>query len=60
MAQSTTRSRTSRSGSSFEGDLEELDEAATERIDEAVEFAEDSDFPPPESIYDHVYVLGGR
>ena len=34
-----------------------LDEAAVARIDEAVEFAEESDFPPPTSrIYDHVYV----
>jgi pyruvate dehydrogenase E1 component alpha subunit len=38
-----------------EDDLKKLDEAAIERIDEAVAFAEDSDFPPPESIYDHVY-----
>ena len=33
-----------------------LDEAAVARIDEAVEFAESSDFPAPESIYDHLYV----
>jgi pyruvate dehydrogenase E1 component subunit alpha len=33
-----------------------LDEAAVARIDEAVEFAEASDFPAPESIYDHLYV----
>jgi pyruvate dehydrogenase E1 component alpha subunit len=38
-----------------EEDVKKLDEAAIERIDEAVAFAEDSDFPPPESIYDHVY-----
>jgi pyruvate dehydrogenase E1 component alpha subunit len=36
-------------------DVKKLDEAAIERVDEAVAFAEDSDFPPPESIYDHVY-----
>jgi pyruvate dehydrogenase E1 component alpha subunit len=35
--------------------VKELDEAAVARIDEAVEFAEESDFPPPESLYDHVY-----
>jgi pyruvate dehydrogenase E1 component alpha subunit len=35
--------------------VKELDEAAVARIDEAVEFAETSDFPPPESLYDHVY-----
>jgi pyruvate dehydrogenase E1 component alpha subunit len=38
-----------------EDDVEKLDEAAIARIDEAVAFAEESDFPPPESIYDHVY-----
>ena len=32
----------------------------TERIDEAVSFADDSAFPPPESLYDHVYVLGDQ
>jgi pyruvate dehydrogenase E1 component alpha subunit len=37
--------------------LKELDEAAVARIDEAVEFAEESDFPTPESMYDHLYVL---
>ena len=30
----------------------------SQRIDEAVEFAEESDFPTPESMYDHVYVPG--
>ena len=43
-----------------EDDLEQLDEAAVARIDEAVEFADGADFPPPESIYDHVYVLGDQ
>ena len=38
-------------------DLDELDKAVTERIDEAVSFADDSAFPPPESLYDHIYVL---
>jgi pyruvate dehydrogenase E1 component alpha subunit len=41
-------------------DVDELDKAAVERIDEAVSFADSSDFPPPESIYDHVYVLGDQ
>jgi pyruvate dehydrogenase E1 component alpha subunit len=41
-------------------DAEELDKAVVERIDAAVAFADDSDFPPPESIYDHVYVLGDQ
>jgi pyruvate dehydrogenase E1 component alpha subunit len=43
-----------------EADLDELDAATTKRIDEAVEFAEESDFPAPDSIYDHLYVLGGQ
>jgi pyruvate dehydrogenase E1 component alpha subunit len=38
-----------------EDDVKKLDEAAIARIDEAVTFAEESDFPPPESIYNHVY-----
>jgi pyruvate dehydrogenase E1 component alpha subunit len=42
------------------GDAEELDKAVVERIDAAVAFADSSDFPPPESIYDHVYVLGDQ
>jgi pyruvate dehydrogenase E1 component alpha subunit len=41
-------------------DLDALDEQATARIDEAVEFAEQSEFPSAESIYDHVYVTGGQ
>jgi pyruvate dehydrogenase E1 component alpha subunit len=43
----------------LEGDeSEKLDEEAIERIDHAVEFADASDFPPPESLYDHIYILG--
>jgi pyruvate dehydrogenase E1 component alpha subunit len=38
-----------------EDELKKLDEAAIARVDEAVAFAEDSDFPAPESIYDHIY-----
>jgi pyruvate dehydrogenase E1 component alpha subunit len=41
-------------------DAEALDKAVVERIDAAVAFADSSDFPPPESIYDHVYVLGDQ
>jgi pyruvate dehydrogenase E1 component alpha subunit len=36
-------------------DVKQLDDAATEWIDAAVTFAEESEFPPPESIYDHIY-----
>jgi pyruvate dehydrogenase E1 component alpha subunit len=42
------------------GGLEEIDRAAVARIDEAVAFADSSPFPPPESLYDHVYVLGDQ
>src|SRR5689334_25060680 len=38
--------------------LEQIDRAVIARIDEAVAFADDSDFPPPESLYDHIYVMG--
>src|SRR4051794_20303294 len=43
-----------------EADLDDLDERVTRRIDEAVAFADDSDFPPPESLYDHIYVFGDQ
>jgi pyruvate dehydrogenase E1 component alpha subunit len=43
-----------------EGEADKLDDAATKRIDEAVTFADRSDFPPPESLYDHIYVLGDQ
>ena len=42
-----------------EEDVEELDEEAIERIDEAVEFADESPFPDLDSLYDDVYVLPG-
>ena len=41
-------------------DLDKLDAEATQTIDAAVEFAEASDFPSAESIYDHVYVTGDQ
>jgi hypothetical protein len=31
-----------------------------ERIDAAVGFAEESPFPPPESLYDHIYVMSDQ
>jgi pyruvate dehydrogenase E1 component alpha subunit len=34
---------------------EAIDEEVTGMVDEAVAFADESDFPPPESLYDHVY-----
>jgi pyruvate dehydrogenase E1 component alpha subunit len=41
-------------------DRERLDQEAVERVDAAVAFADASDHPPPESLYDDVYVLGGQ
>jgi pyruvate dehydrogenase E1 component alpha subunit len=40
-----------------EGELEQIDARAMERVDAAVAFAEASPFPSPESLYDDVYVL---
>ena len=37
-----------------------LDAEAVARVDAAVAFADASPFPPPESLYDDVYVLGGQ
>jgi pyruvate dehydrogenase E1 component alpha subunit len=37
-----------------------LDREATEEVDRAVEFADASPFPAPESLYDDVYVLGDQ
>jgi pyruvate dehydrogenase E1 component alpha subunit len=39
--------------------VERLDEQATEAVDEAVEFADDSPFPDLDSLYDDIYVLEG-
>ncbi len=41
-----------------DAELEQIDKEALERIEQAVEFAEASPFPAPESLYDDVYVLG--
>ncbi len=43
-----------------EGDPEQIDQAAIARVDEAVAFADRAKFPPPESLYDHIYVLGDQ
>src|SRR3954452_11966009 len=37
-----------------------LDQAAVKRVDDAVAFADGSKFPPPESLYDHIYVIGDQ
>jgi pyruvate dehydrogenase E1 component alpha subunit len=41
-------------------DRERFDEEAIARIDQAVAFADESPPPPPESLYDDIYVLGGQ
>jgi pyruvate dehydrogenase E1 component alpha subunit len=43
-----------------DAEREEIDRRAVERVDGAVLFAEASPFPPPESLYDDVYVLGDQ
>jgi pyruvate dehydrogenase E1 component alpha subunit len=42
-----------------EAGLQRIDADAIARVDAAVAFAEASPFPPPESLYDDVYVLDG-
>jgi pyruvate dehydrogenase E1 component alpha subunit len=49
-----------RQGQLATGALEEIDRAAVRRVDEAVAFADGSPFPPPESLYDHIYVMGDQ
>ena len=41
-------------------DPEAIDKATIARVDDAVAFADRAKFPPPESLYDHVYVLGDQ
>src|SRR5918992_2635897 len=43
-----------------EGEREKLDEEVVAEIDEAVQFADESEFPTPESLYEHIYVLGDQ
>jgi hypothetical protein len=43
-----------------EGEAEKLDQEVVERIDAAVAFADKAAFPPPESLYDDIYVLGDQ
>src|SRR6187549_3474502 len=43
-----------------EGEADRMDEAVVGVVDEAVRFADKSPFPPPESLYDDIYVLGDQ
>src|SRR5688572_15510000 len=56
----TFADRLLRDGVVEEGEPEKLDEATVARIDQAVKFADDAAFPAPESLYDHIYVLGDQ
>ena len=56
----TFADRLLRDGVLEEGEPEKLDEATVARIDQAVKFADDAAFPAPESLYDHIYVLGDQ
>lgn len=47
-----------REGVIGEHERRQIDERAIARVDAAVEFAEASPFPAPETLYDDVYVLG--
>ena len=41
-------------------DREKMDDEVLARVDEAVQFADHSPFPPPEALYDDIYVLGDQ
>src|SRR3954454_879784 len=43
-----------------EGEAARTDEAVVGVVDEAVRFADKAPFPPPESLYDDIYVLGDQ
>jgi pyruvate dehydrogenase E1 component subunit alpha len=43
-----------------EAEPDRIDQAQVARVDEAVAFADRAAFPPPESLYDHIYVLGDQ
>jgi pyruvate dehydrogenase E1 component alpha subunit len=56
----TFADRLVREGRLEPGGLEAIDRETTTRVDGAVGFADRSAFPPPESLYDHIYVLGDQ
>jgi len=47
-------------GAIDDDERERIDAEAIAQVDAAVEFADASPFPPPASLYDDVYVLGGE
>jgi hypothetical protein len=52
------KSRLVDDGMLSEDDAEKLDQKAMERVDAAVEFADNSPFPDLDSLYDDIYVYG--
>ncbi len=54
------RARLEQVGMLDEQRFAQLDSEATARVDDAVEFADASPFPSPETLYDDVYVLGDQ
>jgi len=53
------RKRVTEDGMLSDDDVEKLDSEAQKRIEEAVEFAENSPFPDLAALYDDVYVMEG-
>jgi pyruvate dehydrogenase E1 component alpha subunit len=51
------RARMREQGTLDDAGFEELDATVARAVDEAVELADASPFPPPESLYDDIYVL---
>ncbi|MBA2504547.1 MAG: pyruvate dehydrogenase (acetyl-transferring) E1 component subunit alpha [Thermoleophilaceae bacterium] len=43
-----------------EDEVTKIDEESIARVDAAVEFADESPFPPLDSLYDDLYVMGGQ
>ena len=43
-----------------QGEPDRMDEETVARVDKAVAFADKAAFPAPESLYDHIYVLGDQ
>src|SRR4051812_38405065 len=55
----TFTKRLTEDGVISDDDIKKFDEQAIETIDEAVSFADQSDFPDLDSLYDNIYVLDG-
>jgi pyruvate dehydrogenase E1 component alpha subunit len=49
-----------REGMLEDGGLDAIDRDVTSLVDDAVAFADRSSFPEPQSLYDHIYVMGDQ